>query len=125
MKRKKFNPYDWIPKPQKNKPAPRQQPVRNPGGTQYEVEIIIRRIEANQLDLTANYMDWLSIGFSLADEFGESGRNYFQRVSQFHPDYDYKNCSKQFDKCIRQHKCGITIKTFFYMCRNAGINIKV
>jgi len=123
MTLKKFNPYDWIPKPEKQKiPRPAAQQVP-PAGVQHEIEVIVSRIESYRLDLTLNYADWLTIGFALADAVGESGRNYFHRVSRFHPDYNFQECNAQFDKCLKRGKSGVSIKTFFFLAKQAGIPI--
>jgi hypothetical protein len=89
------------------------------------VNSIIQEIESKRIDITCNYNDWLNIGFAFADEFGESGRNLFHRVSQFHSDYSSKDCNKQFDDCIKANGNGITLKTFFYQAQKAGILLTV
>ena len=88
-----------------------------------DVEAILQRIESSQTDITASYSDWRDLGFSFADEFGESGRDYFHRVSRFYPGYSYKDCDKQFDKCLKANGHGVTIKTFFHLSKYAGIEI--
>lgn len=122
---KKFCPLDWIPKPEKQTiPRPVSQPI-NATGIAHDIEVIVSRIESYRLDLTANYADWLTISFSLADAMGEAGRNYFHRVSRFHPDYSVQECDKQFDKCLKRGRAGVSIKTFFYLAQGAGIDIRV
>lgn len=125
MEMAKFNPYDWIQKPEKQKiqvPAATITPTTD---QTRDIEVVVSRIENYRLDLTLNYADWLSIGFSLAADLGESGRGYFHRVSRFHPDYDYQACNLQFDKCLKRNKSGISIKTFFFLAQQAGIDIRV
>lgn len=125
VKREKFHPGKWVNQiitKQSIKPAPID---KNLTRRQYHVEVILRRIENYQVDLTCNYEDWLKIGFSFADEFGETGRNYFHRVSRFYKEYDVAACDRQFDKCLQGKKSGITIKTFFAAAKDAGINVRV
>ena len=88
-----------------------------------DVEVIIQRLESTQTDITANYTNWRDIGFAFADEFGESGRDYFHRVSRFYPEYSPSACDKQFDKCLKSKGHGISIKTFFHLAQQAGINL--
>ncbi|MGQ1910980.1 DUF3987 domain-containing protein [Marinifilum sp. RC60d5] len=88
-----------------------------------EVEMITQRIESSQTDITTNYADWRDIGFALADELGEAGRDYYHRISRFHPDYNTKDCNQQFDKCLKANGQGITIKTLFHLAKSEGINI--
>ena len=91
--------------------------------TLLEVESILYQLESSQTDITSNYADWRNIGFAFADEFGESGRELFHRVSQIYPDYKSTECDKQFDACLKAKGHGITLKTFFYLAKQAGINI--
>lgn len=92
---------------------------------QNDVEVIIQRLEVSQTDITTNYADWRDIGFAFASEFDESGRNYFHRVSRFYPDYSYAVCDKQYNNCLKALGHGVTIKTFFHLARQSGIDIAV
>jgi len=81
-------------------------------------------IQSGRIDITDGYDNWLSIGFALADEFGESGRQYFHAVSQFHPDYNPWKTDRQFTYCLRSGGKGITIASFFHLCKVHGISLK-
>ena len=85
---------------------------------------VLTRLESSQTDITANYSDWRDIGFALADEFGESGRDYFHRISRFYPQYNSTDCNRQYDNCLKSKGHGITLKTFFHLSKYAGIDIK-
>ncbi len=127
VERKKFNPGNWLnrQKLQKQVEKPAKIDTKSPGEIQHEVEVITRRIENSRLDLTCNYQDWLKLGFAFADEFGESGRSFFHRISKFNAEYDPAKCNEQFNKCLKRGKSGVTIKTFFAACKDAGINIHI
>jgi hypothetical protein len=121
----RFNPYDYIEKPEKQvQPVPVAKP-KSTTGIANDIEVVVTRIESYRLDLTATYTGWLSIGFSLAAELGESGRGYFHRLSRFHPDYNYEACNAQFSKCLKRDKNGVSIRTFFFSAKQAGIDIRV
>ncbi|SHM86564.1 Primase C terminal 2 (PriCT-2) [Cyclobacterium lianum] len=120
MERKTFNPLEWLDKP--------DQPVKVTEQSNYntttqleDVERIIQDIEASRIDVTSAYSDWVNIGFAFADEFGETGRNLFHRVSQFHPEYSIQECDKQFDNCMKARGQGVSLKTFFFHAKQAGI----
>ena len=124
---KKFNPAQWQPCPTVYKP-----PIRNPkpqtrnsklGATSSDVEIVVSRIERTGADIAPTYADWLALGFALASEFGESGREYYHRTSVYYSDYKPETTEKQYDKCLCSRGHGVTIKTFFQLAKNAGINI--
>ena len=93
-------------------------------GKSANVEIVIRRIEESQTNITDDdYIIWRNIGFALAREFGVEGRDYFHRISRFSLKYTPSSCDMQFTAGLNSPGEGITIKTFFYHAKNAGINI--
>ncbi|MEQ9287723.1 MAG: DUF3987 domain-containing protein [Cyclobacteriaceae bacterium] len=120
MERKTFNPLEWLDKPEKQTKVIEQTHIETPTSME-EVERIIQFIESNSTDITSAYSDWVNIGFAFADEFGESGRNLFHRISQFYPDYSSQECDKQFDNCLKANGQGVSLKTFFYHAKQAGI----
>ena len=90
-----------------------------------DIETVTRRIETSRTDITSGYAVWRDIGFALCDALGENGRDYFHRVSHFNPQYNEQEADSQYDKCLRSHGTGITIRTFFQSARDAGICISV
>lgn len=123
MEKKIFNPLDWLDQPtQPEVKVQQQQPIET-NTDLTEIETIIQQIESKQIDITNAYSDWRDIGFALADSFGEVGRDYFHRVSKFYADYSVNTCNQQFDKCLKANGQGITLKTFFFHAKQAGIKI--
>ena len=121
--KKKFYPNDWL---NTGKGGDGNGDVPGNGSTSTptnDTELIIARIEAAQTDITTNYTDWLNICFALADEFGEAGRAYFKRISQFYPGYSVTDSDKQYDQCMKAKGHGITIKTLFHLAKQAGVEI--
>ncbi|MEQ6168636.1 DUF3987 domain-containing protein [Ekhidna sp. MALMAid0563] len=122
MEKKTFNPLEWMENPtQQSIHTEQAQPLSN--SNESEVETIIQQIEANQIDIATAYSDWRNIGFAFADEFGESGRDYFHRISRFYPDYSASECDRQFDNCLKAKGQGVSLKTFFYHAKQAGVQI--
>ena len=111
--KKEFNPLEWIES--KTIPQANQQNIstgfRNESCTEFEK--IITEIEMNQTDIAPSYAEWRDIGFALAEEFQEAGRDYFHRVSQFNSSYNQKECDEQFSSCLKAKGNGISIKTFY------------
>ena len=125
MSKKDFNPADWL---NDNKPEAQAKTTHKPQSTakpdnSNDIEKVIRRIEANHTDIAPAYSDWRDLGFALAEEFGETGRSYFHRISRFYTDYSSTDCDKQFDKCLSAKGHGVTIKTFFHLAQQAGISV--
>lgn len=100
-------------------PAPDSQMPTN------ELEIIVARLEASQVDITAVYSDWCNIGFAIAAELGEAGREYYHRISRFYAKYSKIDCNKQYDNCLNAKGHGITMKTFFHLAKQTGVDIHV
>jgi hypothetical protein len=74
------------------------------------VEQLVCQIEQKGIDITADYNYWFAIACNLASTFGENGRHFFHRISQYHPGYNQAECDNKFQQAIR--KCG-----------NAGISL--
>lgn len=132
--KKKFDPQEWINKTVENEQSANnslEQAFNNANSSNTanaeindNTELVVSRIEQAQKDLTANYSDWLSLGFAFANEYGEGGRNYFHRISRFYPNYSLSECDKQYDHCLKAKGHGITIKTFFHLAKQGGIEVR-
>lgn len=85
-----------------------------------KVEAYINKIELLRIDLTTNYADWFAIGCAFANSFGENGRTFFHRVSQFYHAYDFNKTDRQFTHCL----CGkynYSLGSFFQITHQYGI----
>ncbi|WP_181308164.1 BT4734/BF3469 family protein [Rufibacter sp. XAAS-G3-1] len=103
FQKEKLNPYSGMP-------GSNDSPVK------VRVELRITAIERNGIDVTSSYAAWFEVGCSLAAEFGEEGRCYFHRVSQFHPKYSSTRTDRLYDSCLRGSYT-YTIATFFKYCK--------
>jgi len=109
----------YIPK--KDRPKSLPAPVT----TTSDFEQIIRHITTNHIDITNSEYDiWFRIGFALADEFAENGRDYFHSVSQFSEKYNPEITDTQYTNCLKSRGSGINISTFFYYCKNNNVPIR-
>ena len=128
MSKKPFNPKDWA-SPTKASFVPTVPSLNPDTDTCAEplrsIETITTRIEATATDIAPNYADWRDLGFALADALGESGRSYYHRLSRFYPNYTEKETNQQYNKCLKAHGHGITIKTLYHLAKNAGIEIAI
>jgi hypothetical protein len=126
MKKKTFNPAEWqTAKPAKQTALPAKNlPEREIGGAS-DLETIVRRIEATATDIAPHYADWRNVGFALSDELGESGRDYFHRLSRFYTGYSTAETDKKYDKCLKAKGHGVSIKTIFHLAKQAGIEIGI
>lgn len=117
-----FNPKEWLEVPEEQ-----PQPTSNNATTlvvavaDNDIETYISAIEQSGIDITGNYATWRDLGFALAEEYGEAGRDYFHRISKNYIGYDSKECDEQFNKCLNAQGHGITIATFYHFVHQSGI----
>lgn len=94
-----------------------------PSSPAEDFEQLLTAIESSGIDLTNDYNDWYKIGIAIASEFGESGRDYFHRISKLYSSYNYKEVDKKYSQCISDPNPSITISTIYYLAKNAGITL--
>ena len=114
-----FELYDLPPKP---KPRPLDL-TSDADAERKRVEVCIQEILRRGTHIGDNYESWYEVGCSLANAFGESGRNYYHRVSQFYPGYQPGQTDKQFTACWRANSKA-TLGTFFHLCQQISIEWK-
>lgn len=107
-----------------------QQPARTAGSpapvtdTATRVEALIAALRAAGVDITADYNDWLKVGFALAGEFGEGGRGYFHDISSLYPGYDQAESDTKYTECLKSDSGRTDISTLFYLAKNQGVTIE-
>lgn len=79
---------------------------------------LIRRIESRGVDITGDYLDWVRLGFAFANTFGELGRGFYHRVSQFHPRYDPNQTNRQYDNCLKTNRGLVGLGSLVYLINN-------
>jgi hypothetical protein len=100
-------------KPSDDKSKPEVRPNREV--IHQQVLSLIEQIEKHEWDITAPYPDWFRCGCALQSEYGEGGREYFHKISQFHPEYSYDETDELFDRILARNDSGINIGTLFYI----------
>ena len=123
MSKKTFLPQEWENAPSNHLVTALMHPVSAYSNVEEDVERIVHEIEKQGIDIAADYKQWVDLGFALADGLGEMGRNYYHRISQLHPSYNYTNTDKQYTNCLHGKGHGITIKSFFHLAMNSGITV--
>ena len=107
------------------KPRPlivRQAHTHSTDKTMAKVEALVSKIEAQRVDMTDNYDDWIRAGFSLANEFGAAGEGFFLRISQFNSKFNHQEAEKKYAEFVRNGR-RIKIGTFFKICQDNGITL--
>ena len=88
-------------------------PNKNVFSTKARVEATIQSILSNKIDVTNHEPDWFILACSLANEFGEPGRDYFHAISQFHPKYDIGETNQKYTRALISQYMQIGIGSFF------------
>jgi hypothetical protein len=91
-----------------------------------DLDHVFQQIADRGIDLTNDYHDWYRIGCGLENYYkGQKGLDLFHLVSQNSPKYDSKAVDDLY-KIIEKRNVtkAVTIGTFLWICKNAGIEIK-
>lgn len=89
-----------------------------------KVDYLVTQIESSHIDITAGVPEWFKVGLALYDALGDQAEDYFYRVSQFHPDYNRKNASREWQRVKSKYQPGrVTIATFYKWCEDYGLGI--
>lgn len=87
-----------------------------------QVEQLVQVIEASGKDITQGYDVWFQIGCSLSNTFGEDGREFFHRISQFYEGYSVRNTDYHFNQYLK-YQYPYTIGTLLHHVKNAGVGL--
>lgn len=74
-------------------------------------------IDESHTDITGNYGQWFEILCSIAGAFGDDGREYAHRVSQWAGSYTAVETDKVYDECLRHGGYGYSLGTFYYYAK--------
>ena len=83
-----------------------------------DIETLVCEIERRRIDITADYANWVRVGFALASVCGVAGEQLFHRISQFHPNYNPKETHKLYNSCLKNNSGVVTIGTIVYLMKN-------
>lgn len=127
MKKKKFNPKDFLAKPKEIFHPDKKETIISRNSVSLlndDIEQLIQIITTSKTDIADSYENWRNIGFALADEFGENGREYYHQISQHHLSYNSEECNKQYTSCLNSKGHGIKISSLFYLAKKNGVSIQ-
>jgi len=103
---------------------PKKRKIQSTIFVKNEFDHVVNEMVKANISCVEDYRDWLSIGFGLADQFGEGGRQYFHLLSSCSSKYEQSMCDRQFTHCLRHNGSTgkITIATIYWFAKQAGIN---
>jgi hypothetical protein len=94
--------------------------TNNSESTRNSVEKNINALQEKRIDIAIDYETWFSIGCSIANEFGEYGRNYFHIISRISNKYTESKAEKQYNHCLK-NRYNYNIATFFFYCKKNNV----
>lgn len=84
---------------------------------------IVKEITERGINITEDYDQWTTLGFSIATTFEEAGRDYFHKLSEISEKYDFDDCDKKYDNFL-ETKSGTLNLCWFYDYVKKEFNIK-
>jgi hypothetical protein len=115
------NPYakrfekQFEPKKTKKKIKGKQVKRDLNQSTSESVESLIKTLEEHNVNITESYEEWIKVGYAIATEFGEGGRNYFQRISSIYSDFNEVECDKKYTQLLKNNNQSVRIATLFFI----------
>lgn len=92
--------------------------------TPNDFEQIINQISGRNINICESYNDWVRVGFAIAEQFNEDGRDYFHTISAQSSKYNNRTTERQYTYCLKARGTSkINISTFYYLCKVNGVNI--
>jgi len=85
------------------------------------VESCLNKIQAQNIDITADYHTWVQLAYSIASEFGISGKQYFHITSQYYSGYNYKESDTLYSNACKNNAIKVDISLFFKVCKENNI----
>ena len=89
-----------------------------------DFENILQHIQDRSIDLCdEDYFKYVSIGMSIASEFGMSGSDKFHLICSFGGKYDHDKAERDYKGFVKNSQGKVSIGTFYYYCKEVGIEI--
>ena len=88
-----------------------------------ELIAVISVLLARRINITESYIDWIKVGWALAEELGAEGRDYFHQLSAQSAKYNERECEAKWHSLLRSNSGRVTASTIFWMAEQAGVDI--
>jgi hypothetical protein len=87
---------------------------------QLQLKLVIDTITQQGIDITSDYMDWIDIGFSIANIMGSAGEPLYHQVSQFYPGYSPRETSTKYRELLSSTRGEVHLGTLIWIAQNYG-----
>mgnify|MGYP002856863766 CR=1 FL=1 len=111
--------------------AAQEQPAASAENAEYytpsdsddDVRSLVQEVVSRGIDIAPGYGDWLNLGFAIESKYRESGLEIYRALSRLHPGVTDRDIELQYEKCLKAHGHGVTIKTLFHLAKQAGVTV--
>lgn len=87
------------------------------------IEKMTGMAEAKGVDIAPSYDEWLRLAFAIDTEMGDSGKEYFRRLSALHvPSASGDKMESMWSSAHKNNKLQCTLGTMFYLAKKYGLD---
>ena len=127
-----FDPMAWAESTQKvhkkNRPLCVPQPTACQPLSHAEelakATAVARALIDRNANIAEDYIDYVRLGFALANGLGSDGRDLYHILCAHSTKYRMSDCELKWQECLRKADGRTSIATFYHMARQAGADIK-
>ncbi len=88
-----------------------------------EVGRMVQEAVTMGVNIAPDYKTYRDLAFAIANGFGEGGRQWFHALCRSDAKYNSQQADNQFDHAIKGKKIGVTVGTFYWMLKQAGVKL--
>ena len=88
-----------------------------------EVGRMVQEVVTMGVNIAPDYKTYRDLAFAIANGFGEGGRQWFHALCRSDAKYNSQQADNQFDHAIKGKKRGVTVGTFYWMLKQAGVKL--
>ena len=127
-----FDPLAWAGQLDGSKNAqpvatPSQQPTACQSLSHAEelakATAVARALIDRNANIAEDYIDYVRLGFALANGLGSDGRDLYHMLCAHSTKYRMSDCERKWQECLRKTDGRTSIATFYHMAREAGVDI--
>ena len=128
-----FDPLAWVnqqadakctqPAATPTQPATACQPL-SPAEELAKAKAVADELARKGANIADDYIDYVRLGFALANGLGTEGRSLYHMLCSMSPKYRAKDCERKWQECLRKADGRTSIATFYHMARLAGVDLR-
>lgn len=127
-----FDPLAWAGQQDGSKNAqpvatPSQQPTACQSLSHAEelakATAVARALIDRNANIAEDYIDYVRLGFALANGLGSDGRDLYHMLCAHSTKYRMRDCERKWQECLHKTDGRTSIATFYHMAREAGVDI--